>query len=105
MRITERTVNTIFRYAEKVTGELEGEKWTFRAFIEPRIYDIPRNDDVLPEGIYDGRSYLMLASFGAFVGTEKGAKVKSSSGIYEIMRLERLPSGHWECIMRRKAGT
>lgn len=100
----EKAVNAIFAHGEKVSAAHEDKVWSFRAFIEPVNVRSPEEDEALPEGVYDGRRYTLLASCDAFSGTEVSAQISAKSGEYELVRLEKMPSGHWEGIMRRKAG-
>lgn len=101
----EKAVSAIFAYGEKVSASFGDKVWSFRAFIEPVNVRSPEESEVLPGGIYDGRRYMLLASCDAFSGTETLAQISAKSGKYELIRLEKMSSGHWEGIMRRKEDT
>ena len=100
----EKAAGAIFGFAEKVSAALGNEVWSFRAFIEPESAHSPEEGEITPAGICDGRRYLIVAHPEAFSGTEAGAQISAKSGVFELIRLEKMPSGHWEGVMRRKAG-
>ena len=100
----ERAAQAVFSFAEKVSAQHNGRAWSFRAFIEPKSAVTPEEELVLPAGVYDGRRYAMIAEAAAFNGREKGAAISAKSGEYEVLRIEKMPSGHWEGILERKAG-
>ena len=100
----EKAAQAIFAFAENVKAQCDGGEWNFRAFIEPKNTSSPEEDEVMPEGVYDGRRYALIAQMGAFTGEEKDVCISAKSGVYELIRLEKMPSGHWEGVMRRKAG-
>lgn len=100
----ERAAQAVFRFAEKVEAAFGEKAWSFRAFIEPQSADTPEGAEIFPAGISDGRRYALIAERTAFSGGEKGAVISAGSGVFEVLRLEKMPSGHWEGVMRRKAG-
>lgn len=100
----EKAVQAIFAFAESVEAFWGESEWSFRAFIEPESTESPEEEEIMPAGIYDGRRYSLIAEPTAFCGTEKGAEITAKSGCFELIRLEKMPTGHWEGILKRKAG-
>ncbi|MBR4953669.1 MAG: hypothetical protein IKZ30_04045 [Oscillospiraceae bacterium] len=100
----EKAAQAVFAFAENVKAHCDGGEWNFRAFIEPKNTSSPEEGEVMPEGVYDGRRYTLIAQVNAFSGEEKDVSISAKSGVYELIRLEKMASGHWEGIMRRKVG-
>lgn len=92
-------------FAQEICIHKNGEVRRCRAFIQPLSLTSPELAlSPTPAGLYDGRSYLIIAPPDAFDGG--GAElIECGERRFELLRWEKMGGGsHCEGIMRPKAG-
>ena len=91
--------------AKKVTVCEAGEERGARAFIQAiSVLSPEERTEALPLGTVDKRRWLLIAEPGAILSGEGPLEIHCGDRRYEVLRCERLEGGHWEGLLRLKAG-